>query len=220
MMSNISMEKPFSFVMERLRGDLRDKDSIKDQIHVWFPIFLSNFLAKLHHFFRNFYKFLLNMALQDINLEFQTRRLIYLRRWSNKRHMRIGLSLWGVQSCQEDKTFVQLLHLCQGTGVLKVCSRKITEKRRFQFVYLSEKAMDTVMRRGPWAFDDRMLVLLKWTPLMELELLNFIMFLIQVRGIPLQFMNHEVIHHIVRAMGEYIQMEYNEEAGGRWNFSE
>ncbi|XP_048634927.1 uncharacterized protein LOC125608546 [Brassica napus] len=80
--------------------------------------------------------------------------------------------------------------------------------------------MDTVMRRGPWAFDDRMLVLLKWTLLMELELLNFIMFLIQVRGIPLQFMNHEVIHHIVRAMGEYIQMEYNEEAGGRWNFSD
>lgn len=75
--------------------------------------------------------------------------------------------------------------------------------------------MDTVMRRGPWAFDDRMLVLLKWTPLMELELLNFIMFLIQVRGILLQFMNHEVIHHTARAMGQYIQMEYNEEVGGR-----
>lgn len=52
---------------------------------------------------------------------------------------------------------------------------------------------------------------------MDLEMLNFIPFWIQIRGIPLQFMN-QVIVRIAREMGQYIQMEYNEELGGRLEF--
>lgn len=43
-------------------------------------------------------------------------------------------------------------------GFYRYVRGKIIEWRRFQSVYLSEKAMDTVIRRGPWAFADRMLV--------------------------------------------------------------
>lgn len=92
------------------------------------------------------------------------------------------------------------------------------EGRRFQFVFPSEEAMETVIRRGPWAYVERMLVLQRWTPLMDMNLLNFIPFWVQVRGIPFQYMNRSVILHIAREMGQYIQMDYNEEVGGRLEF--
>lgn len=95
---------------------------------------------------------------------------------------------------------------------------RITEGRRFQFIFPTEEAMDTVLRRGPWAYAERMLVLQRWTPLMDMEMLNFIPFRVQIRGIPLQYMNRQVIVHIAREMGEYIQMDYNEEVGHRMDF--
>ncbi|RID40304.1 hypothetical protein BRARA_J00361 [Brassica rapa] len=103
-------------------------------------------------------------------------------------------------------------------GLEGIVRGRITEGRRFQFVFPSEEAMETVIRRGPWAYADRMLVLQRWTPLMDMETLNFIPFWVQIRGIPLQFMNREVILYIARIMGQYIQMEYNEESGGRLEF--
>ena len=78
--------------------------------------------------------------------------------------------------------------------------------------------MDTVIRSGPWAYADRMLVLQRWTPLMDMAMLNFIPFWIQIRGIPLQYMNRTVIVNIARVLGEYIQMDYNEEVGSRMEF--
>lgn len=95
---------------------------------------------------------------------------------------------------------------------------RIIEHRRFQFVFPSEEAMDTVIRRGPWAYVDRMLVLQRWTPLMDMAMLNFIPLWIQIRGIPLQYMNRMVIVNIARVLGEYIQMDYNEEVGSRMEF--
>ncbi|XP_022549102.1 uncharacterized protein LOC106361818 [Brassica napus] len=86
-------------------------------------------------------------------------------------------------------------------GLEGIVRGRIIEGRRFQFVFPSEEAMETVLRRGPWAYADRMLVLQRWSPLMDLELLNFIPFWIQIRGIPYQFMNREVIVHIAREMG-------------------
>lgn len=84
-------------------------------------------------------------------------------------------------------------------GLEGIVLGRITEGRRFQFVFPSKEAMETVIWRGPWAYAERMLVL-------------------QIRGIPLQFMNREVILHIARIMGQYIHMEYNEEIGGRLEF--
>ncbi|RID79473.1 hypothetical protein BRARA_A02209, partial [Brassica rapa] len=95
---------------------------------------------------------------------------------------------------------------------------RLIEGRRFQFVFPSEKSMDMVIRRGPWAFADRMIVLQRWTPLMDMEMLNYIPFWIQIREIPLQYMNRQVIVNIARLLGEYIQMDYSEEIGSRLEF--
>lgn len=53
---------------------------------------------------------------------------------------------------------------------------------------------------------------------MDMAMLNFIPFWVQIRGIPFQYMNREVIVHIARIMGQYIQMDYNEETGSRLEF--
>ncbi|XP_048593471.1 uncharacterized protein LOC125576956 [Brassica napus] len=103
-------------------------------------------------------------------------------------------------------------------GLEGIVRGRTIEARRFQFVFPSEEAMETVIRRGPWAYADRMLVLQRWTPLMDMALLNFIPFWIQIRGIPLQYMNREVILNIARTIGQYIQMDYNEESGARMEF--
>ena len=104
-------------------------------------------------------------------------------------------------------------------GLEGIVRGRTTEGRRFQFVFPSEEAMETVLRRGPWAYAERMLVLQRWTPLMDMDLLNYIPFWIQIRGIPLHYTNREVIVNIARAMGQqYIQMEYKEENGGRLEF--
>ncbi|XP_013629486.1 PREDICTED: uncharacterized protein LOC106335497 [Brassica oleracea var. oleracea] len=95
---------------------------------------------------------------------------------------------------------------------------RVIEGRRFQFVFPSEESMDMVIRRGPWAFADRMIVLQRWTPLMDMEMLNYIPFWIQIRGIPLQYMNRQVIVNIARLLGEYIQMDYSEEIGNRLEY--
>ncbi|CAA7047374.1 unnamed protein product [Microthlaspi erraticum] len=79
--------------------------------------------------------------------------------------------------------------------------------------------METVLRRGPWAFADRMVVLQRWTPYMMAGLLDFIPFWVQIRGIPLQFMNQDVIAHIGRAMGLLMDVDYNAEAIARVQYA-
>lgn len=86
---------------------------------------------------------------------------------------------------------------------------RVVEGRRFQFVFSTEESMETVLRRGPWAFAERLLVLQHWSPLMNLNILKFIPFWIQIRGIPLQFMNQEVIAHIGRVLGQLMDIDYN-----------
>ncbi|CAE6223085.1 unnamed protein product [Arabidopsis arenosa] len=48
---------------------------------------------------------------------------------------------------------------------------RIVEGRRVQFVFPSEESMEMVLRRGPWAFAERMMVIQRWTPLMDLSML-------------------------------------------------
>lgn len=86
---------------------------------------------------------------------------------------------------------------------------RILPGHQFQFIFHSEESLETVMRRGPWAFNDRMLVLQRWTPLMNPPLLNYIPFWVQIRGIPYHFLSREVIAEIGRALGDFMEVEYD-----------
>lgn len=81
-------------------------------------------------------------------------------------------------------------------GLNGIISGRIIERSRFQFVFPSEELMQSVLNRGPWAFYDRMIVLQRWNPDMDMLMLNYIPFWIQIRGIPLQFLTRNVISYI------------------------
>ncbi|KFK41288.1 hypothetical protein AALP_AA2G110500 [Arabis alpina] len=95
---------------------------------------------------------------------------------------------------------------------------RIVEGRHFQFVFPTEESLQLVLRRGPWAFADRMLVLERWTPTIDPLMLNFIPFWIQIRGIPVHFLNVDVITSIGEAMGNFVKTDYVAEEAARVEF--
>ncbi|XP_018471856.1 uncharacterized protein LOC108843220 [Raphanus sativus] len=96
---------------------------------------------------------------------------------------------------------------------------RMLEGRQFQFVFPSEEAMEMVLRRGPWAFADRMLIIERWTPTFHPLMLNFIPFWIQIRGIPFQFMSQDVVMHIGRALGMYMDVDYSADVAARRDYA-
>ena len=90
------------------------------------------------------------------------------------------------------------------------------EGREFQFIFPNEESLELVMRRGPWAFNDRMLIIQRWVP--QMPLLNFIPFWTQIRGILYQFLNRGVVEHIGRALGQVLDVDFDAEAVARIDF--
>jgi len=93
---------------------------------------------------------------------------------------------------------------------------RIVEGRDFQFIFPNEESLESVLCRGLWAFNDQMLILQRWEPL--LPLLNFIPFWTQIRGIPFQFLNCGVVEHIGRALGQVLKIDFDVEAVARVDF--
>ncbi|KFK42316.1 hypothetical protein AALP_AA2G240100 [Arabis alpina] len=96
------------------------------------------------------------------------------------------------------------------TGLISGC---MVDRRKFQFVFSSEDLMQSVLNRGLWAFNDRMLVLQRWNPSMDDLMLNSIPFWVQIRGIPLQYLDERVIRYVgvgeILNEGEVELMDYN-----------
>ncbi|KAG2286473.1 hypothetical protein Bca52824_046077 [Brassica carinata] len=96
---------------------------------------------------------------------------------------------------------------------------RMIEGRQFQFVFPSEESLEVVLRSGPWAFSDRMLILERWTPSFNLLMLNFIPFWIQIRGMPIQFKSQDIVMHIGRALGMYLDVDYIPEVAARRDYN-
>ncbi|KFK31119.1 hypothetical protein AALP_AA6G070400 [Arabis alpina] len=103
-------------------------------------------------------------------------------------------------------------------GLTGLISGRMIEKRKFQFVFPSEELMQSIINRGPWAFNDRMLVLQRWGPEMDDLTLNYIPFWIQIRGIPLQFLDAEVIRTIGESFGEVKLVDFNPDVAAAVEF--
>lgn len=191
---------------------------------IWIQTIIS-FLAKILFFPPRYYDILhtmadnLRRAMQDIDLgsevaPFVLPQAVVQQAANENRFILVGRPT--IPRRQNIRAIISTMP--RSWGLEGLVRGRTMEGRRFQFVFPSEEAMDMVLRRGPWAYADRMITLQKWSPLMDMTLLNKIPFWIQVRGIPFQYMNREVIVHIARELGEYIQMDYNEEIGGRMEF--
>lgn len=94
---------------------------------------------------------------------------------------------------------------------------RIMEGRQFHFIFTLEESLETVLRRGPWAFNDWMILLQRWEP--QIPLFPFIPFWVQIRGIPFQFLNRGVVEHIGRALGQVLDTDFNVEVVARMDFA-
>lgn len=111
-----------------------------------------------------------------------------------------------------------LTSLPRSWGLVGLVRGRIIKNRRFQFVFPSEESLETVLRRGPWSYAERMITLQRWSPDMNLFTLNFIPFWIQIKGIPLQFLNLGVITSIARSLGEVMGTDFDEVTVSRVQF--
>ncbi|CAA7016989.1 unnamed protein product [Microthlaspi erraticum] len=103
-------------------------------------------------------------------------------------------------------------------GLTDLISGRVIERRRFQFVFPTEELMQSVLNRGPWAFNDRILVLKRWKPEMDDSDFNSIPFWVQIRGIPSQFLSRNVIFHIGDSIGHVGTIDFNPEIAAAAEF--
>jgi len=105
-------------------------------------------------------------------------------------------------------------------GLSGLVHGRIVGGNQFQFIFPSEESLELVVRRGPWAFNDRMLILQHWNPnpLENQPIINFIPFWIQICGIPFHYLNREVISHIGRSLGNLLDVDYDAEVVARVEF--
>lgn len=73
---------------------------------------------------------------------------------------------------------------------------RLLQNQQVQFIFTSEEAMLSVLRRGPWSFNEWMCSIQRWHPNHTDDELKFIPFWVQVRGIPLQFLTQRMVIHI------------------------
>lgn len=126
-----------------------------------FGFLLPQFANNSIDFFLSIYLFLRKMAenlrrsIQDINLgcddaPFVLPREVVRQAEEENRFIIIGRPV--MPRCQNLRAIVATMP--RTWGLEGIVRGRIIEGRRFQFVFPSEEAMETVMRRGPWSLNE------------------------------------------------------------------
>ena len=82
---------------------------------------------------------------------------------------------------------------------------RILEIHKIEVLFQSEDSMFSILRRGPWSFNDWMCVIQRWTKLHSDAEFKRIPFWIQIRGIPLRFLTARIITSIGERMGLFLE---------------
>lgn len=64
--------------------------------------------------------------------------------------------------------------------------------------------MNLVLRRGPWSFSEWMLVTRRWDATLTPNDLKIIPFWVQIRGIPSQFFNRQMVEFIADRIADHV----------------
>ncbi|WZZ08921.1 hypothetical protein YC2023_094842 [Brassica napus] len=128
-------------------------------------------------------------------------------------------SLMGRPTMQTKQNIRALLtSLPKMWGIPGLITGRLVERRKFQFVFPTEEMLSSVLERGPWAFNDRMLVVSRWNAGMDDQNLNHIPFWVQIRGIPLEYLSEPVIRDIGDRMGEVMKVDFKPEVNAAVEF--
>ncbi|KAL0867097.1 hypothetical protein Bca101_046215 [Brassica carinata] len=95
---------------------------------------------------------------------------------------------------------------------------RLIEHHKVQFIFQSEETMLSVLRRGPWSFNEWMCAIQRWSPEQMEEDLQHIAFWVQVRGIPCQFLSGRMVEHIGRIMGQFIETDFHNEGSSNLDY--
>lgn len=71
--------------------------------------------------------------------------------------------------------------------------------------------MVSVLRRGPWAFNDWICITQRWNPLLTDDDLKYIHFWVQIRGIPLHYLTKRIVREVGINIGNYIETDFEGE---------
>lgn len=93
-------------------------------------------------------------------------------------------------------------------GVADLEGAYIVENQKIQFLFRNEESMLSVLRRGPWSFNEWMVSMQRWSPSISNEDLGFISFWVQVRGIPIQFLSTRMVTRIRQEMGQFLETDF------------
>jgi len=94
-------------------------------------------------------------------------------------------------------------------GVGEEVSSRILDSRKIQFLFQSEDSMASVLRRGPWSFNEWMCVVQKWNPNHTDQDLKQIPFWIQIRGISLHFLTERMVTSIGGRLGHFLETDFS-----------
>ena len=87
---------------------------------------------------------------------------------------------------------------------------RIIAANRVQFIFQSEESMLMVTRRAPWSFAEWMVTVSRWYPNIADEDLKIIPFLVQIRGIPLEFLTRKVVEFIGGILAPVFNVDFDE----------
>ena len=90
------------------------------------------------------------------------------------------------------------------------CVGRIIDKGRVQFKFQSEEAMNLVLRRGPWSFNDWMLSIHRWYPNLSEAEMKIIPFWVQITGIPLLFLTNAMARCVGNRLGHVADVDFDE----------
>lgn len=86
---------------------------------------------------------------------------------------------------------------------------RVVDHGRVQFLFPSNEALQLVVRRGPWSFNQWMVAMESWNPNISALAPNFVDFWVQIRDIPLQFLSVPMVKFIADSLGHDVVNEDN-----------
>jgi len=90
------------------------------------------------------------------------------------------------------------------------CVGRILDKGKVQFKFQTEEAMNLVLRRGPWSFNDWMLSVHRWYPNITEAEMKIIPFWVQITGIPLLFLTNAMARCAGNRLGFVSEVDFDE----------
>lgn len=92
-------------------------------------------------------------------------------------------------------------------GMDNMVPGRVVDHGRVQFLFPSNEALQLILRRGPWSFNEWMMAMEVWSPNVSDQIPTSIDFWVQIRNIPIQFLSIPMVNFIGETMGNVVETD-------------